>query len=83
MAADATPNPTLMIDAAELGRQICCGSTTIKKMVRCGKLPLRRYRLCRKWLFSRGELEAWIAAGMPCASRWSFLKEQAAMKRTG
>jgi excisionase family DNA binding protein len=71
-ATDARP---LMIDKRELGRQLSVGETTVKKMIRCGKLPLRRYRLCRKWLFSRVELQEWIEAGCPPASRWSMVRE--------
>jgi predicted DNA-binding transcriptional regulator AlpA len=75
--------PRLLIDLRQLCGQISIGETTAKKLIRSGRLPLRRYRLCRKLLFSSQELQEWIAVGMPPASRWSFIKEQAAVRRTG
>lgn len=75
----ADPLP-LMIDAAALCRALSIGETTLKKLIRTGRLPLKRYRLCRKVLFLRAELEQWIAAGMPPVSRWAMIRERNAGK---
>jgi len=73
----------LLIDAAECCRLLCIGKTSLKKMLRTGRFPLKRYRLCRKLLFTRVELQQWVDAGMPHASRWAQLKEISALRRTG
>jgi len=68
MPVESPADAPLLIDARELARQLAVGQTTIKKLIRTGRLPLKRFRLCRKRLFSRVELTEWIAAGMPPAS---------------
>jgi len=75
MPVESPADAPLLIDARELARQLAVGQTTIKKLIRTGRLPLKRFRLCRKRLFSRVELTEWIAAGMPPASRWSMVRE--------
>ncbi|MGD0464868.1 MAG: helix-turn-helix domain-containing protein [Tepidisphaeraceae bacterium] len=77
---DADP---LLVDAAEVCRLLSVGTTTLKTLIRTGRLPLKRHRLCRKMLFSRDEMKEWVTAGMPPASRWSFVREQKAMRATG
>jgi hypothetical protein len=77
-----TPAP-ILIDAAAVCAALSIGQTSLKKLIRTGRLPLRRYRLLRKVLFSRDELQRWVAAGLPPASRWSFLQEQAGLRKTG
>ena len=84
MAGESTvTDAPLLVDAAAVCAALSIGPTSLKVLIRCGKFPLKRYRLIRKSLYSRVELEKWIAAGCPPSSRWSFIKEQAAMRRTG
>ncbi len=74
-APQAITDPPLLIDKAEVLRLLSIGETTLKGLIRTGRFPLRRHRLCRKSLYSREELIAWQRAGMPPASRWSGLRE--------
>jgi hypothetical protein len=82
MPTDTTTAP-MMIDFARLCAELCIGITTGKKLMKCGKLPLKKFRLCRKLLFSRDELVNWVSAGMPASARWSQLREMAAFRKTG
>jgi hypothetical protein len=67
--------PPLLIDLAEIGRRLSIGETTAKGLLKSGRLPLKRFKLCRKLLFSLSEFEEWFRSGMPHANRWPMLRE--------
>jgi len=75
------PDAPILIDAAETCRLLSIGATTLKQLAAAGRFPLKRYRLCRKRLYSRAELMEWIAAGMPTENRWAMVRELNAANR--
>jgi len=77
------PGDSMLIDLADLCGTLRLGRTAVLDAIKSGRIPLRRQRLCRKMLFSREELTAWVAAGMPPSSRWSLIREQSAMRAVG
>lgn len=67
LAAAESP---LLLDVSEVARLLCISRTTLFSRLSSGRMlrpVLREGRLLR---WSRVELEAWIAAGMPHQDRW-------------
>ncbi|MGD0540526.1 MAG: helix-turn-helix domain-containing protein [Tepidisphaeraceae bacterium] len=73
----------LLIDGRELARRLGCGISTIHKMRRAGKLPLRIVRLNAAVRFDTREVAEWVRCGCPGENRWRMLQQATPMKRTG
>jgi predicted DNA-binding transcriptional regulator AlpA len=73
----------LLVSGAAVCRRCNWGVSFFHSLRRSGRFPLKVIRLGRTVRFSARELELWVQSGCPPASRWSFIQEQAAMRRTG
>jgi len=83
MAADSPAPDAILLTVADVCARLRIGITHLKSLRRSGRFPLRPVKLGRCLRFSALELSQWADAGHPPASRWSFIKEQAAVRRTG
>jgi predicted DNA-binding transcriptional regulator AlpA len=75
MPSESQQSDPRLIDLAEICHRLSIGKTTAKGLLKSGRLPLKRFKLCRKLLFSLPEFEEWFRAGMPHATRWPMLRE--------
>jgi predicted DNA-binding transcriptional regulator AlpA len=70
---ESTPN-AILIDGPELCRRGGFGVSSLHKMKRSDRLPLKPIRLGRKVLYRVSEFEAWVKAGCPAGAGWRAIQ---------
>ena len=63
------PNQCLAIPASDVAQLLNVSERHVWTLNSSGRLP-RPFRLGRRVLWSRAEIEAWLDAGAPPRSRW-------------
>lgn len=61
----------LLLSAADVGKLLGCGRSTVYRLLHAGALP-RPVNLGNVQRWRRMEIVAWIAAGCPPAVRWEW-----------
>lgn len=72
----AEPTVTaLLVDGAEVCARLSIGKSSLHRMIRSGKFPLKPVCLGRAVRYSTAELSAWVTAGCPAGDRWRALQQ--------
>ncbi|MHC4661721.1 MAG: helix-turn-helix transcriptional regulator [Planctomycetota bacterium] len=66
----------LLLDAGNVAKLCGLGKSTWYRLDALGRIPAPII-LCRRRLWSRAELEAWVLAGCPTRVEWEKLKKSA------
>ena len=61
---------SLLLTVEDLAALLKLGRATVYIFLADGRLPLRTYKFGRCTRFSRAEVEAYVAAGLPSAREW-------------
>jgi len=68
-------NGEFLLSADEVAARLKVNRATIYRHVSAGRMPAP-LKLGRRTLWRAAELRAWVEAGMPPASRWSWPRQE-------